>query len=65
MLDSTAAALLHSQSLKAQEMDTPVPQRVEIEVAADKSKDVDVGGKGSEAVQEGVPPRNRQGRRAA
>lgn len=59
MLDATAQALLDKQSEKAQETGTPVPQRVEIEVAADKSRDRDVGGKGREAVQPGIQPRNR------
>lgn len=62
MLDATAAALLDKQSERAQEAGTPVPQRVELEVAADRSKDVDVAGKGSEAVQSGVTPRNRSTR---
>jgi hypothetical protein len=59
MLDATAAASLVKQSEKAQETGAPAPERMELEVAADKSKDVDVGGMGSEAVQTGVTPRNR------
>jgi len=59
MLDATAAALLRKQSETAQEAGTPVPDRVELEVAAEKSRDVDVGGKGAEAVQMGVEPRKR------
>lgn len=59
MLNATAAALLAKQSEKAQEMGSPVPDRAEIEVAAETSKDVDVGGHGAEAVQAGVQPRNR------
>lgn len=62
MLDATAAALLAKQSEQAQEANSPIPQRVEVEVAADRSKDVDVAGKGAEAVQAGVQPRNRSTR---
>jgi len=60
MLNATAAASLAKQSEKAQEAGIPAPDRVEIEVAADISRDADVGGKGSEAVQAGVTPRSRR-----
>lgn len=63
MLSATAAALLTKQSEKAQEMGMPIPDRAEIEVAAEKSKDIDVGGRGAEAVQPGVQPSNRDRRR--
>lgn len=59
MLDATAYALLKAQSEKAQLVGAPIPDRVEVEVAADTSRDADVGGKGSEAVQAGITPRNR------
>lgn len=59
MLGATAASMLKSQSERAQETGAAVPKRVELEVAAETSRDIDVGGKGSEATQEGVEPRNR------
>lgn len=65
ILGATAQSMLEEHSKLAQASATPVPQRVELEVAADKSKDIDVGGKGAEATQEGVAPRNRGRSRAA
>lgn len=64
MLHATAAALLDTQSRRSQEAGIPAPDRVELEVAADISRDTDVGGKGSEAVQAGVEPRKRPARGA-
>lgn len=64
ILEATAQSMLNKQVERAQETDTALPQRLELEVAADKSKDIDVGGRGAEATQPGVEPRNR-GRRAA
>lgn len=64
ILEATAQSMLNKQVEKAQETDTALPQRLELEIAADKSKDIDVGGKGAEATLPGVTPRNR-GRRAA
>jgi hypothetical protein len=60
MLDRTAAALLDRQSTLAQEAGLPRPQRAEVEVAADKSRDIDVGGKGSEAIHPGATPRHNR-----
>jgi hypothetical protein len=64
ILEATAQSMLNKQVERAQETDTALPQRLELEVAADKSKDIDVGGRGAEATLPGVIPRNR-GRRAA
>jgi hypothetical protein len=65
MLNATAAASLVKQSERAQESGSPAPERVELEMAAYRSKDADVGGKGSEATQAGIQPRNRGERRSA
>lgn len=65
ILGATAQSMLNDQVKRAQETNTALPQRVELEVAAEKSKDIDVGGKGAEAIQEGVTPRNRGVRRAS
>ena len=62
MIDHTTRASLESQTQRAQETNTPAPARVELEIAAEKSRDVDVAGKGAEATQPGVTPRKPETR---
>lgn len=59
MLEATAQAMLDKQTERARETDAAVPDRLELEVAAETSKDIDVGGKGAEAVRPGVAPTTR------
>jgi hypothetical protein len=65
ILGATAQSMLNDQIRRAQENNTALPQRVELEVAAEKSKDIDVAGRGAEATQEGIEPRNRGSRNRA
>jgi hypothetical protein len=65
ILGATAQSMLDEHTKLAMNSSTPPPQRVELEVAADKSKDIDVGGKGAEATLQGVAPRNRGSRNQA
>lgn len=59
ILNATAQAMLEKQIDKARAADSALPKRVELEMAAETSKDIDVGGKGAEATLPGVAPRNR------
>jgi len=64
MLDTTAAAVLKRQTDNLRAADINPPDRLSLEVAADKSPDIDVRGRGSEALQQGIAPRQRTGRAA-
>ena len=65
MLDVTAAAILDNQSKLAQEQDLPVPAAATVEIVPEAIKGGPVSqAKGTEALQQGVQPRNRETRAA-